>query len=199
MFDAGLPAQLKAFAEREFSRERLVWAARPDVRTAFLFSFALYLFAVPWTAFSLFWVSVPLGALYEHYAEVNIGAPKGAPIITMWVFALFGTPFVAIGLGMLCAPLFVLLKGRATLFVLTDRRLATLQGRSTVTIVSIEPRQIGQLSRKEGPDGRGTLVVSHGYERDSDGDRVERKTEFGIIDDVREVEGLVRALKAGAP
>jgi hypothetical protein len=195
MFQFGLPDSLKRFAEREFLGERLVWAAQPDIRRAFLLSFLIYLFAIPWTAFSLFWMSVPLGALYEFYSGESIGAPKGAPILMMWVFAIFGTPFLLIGFGMLLAPFYGLWKGRSTLYVLTDKRLATLEGGREVKVVSIEPSQIGSLTRKEKADGRGTLVISHGYERDSDGDRIERKTELGVIDDVRRVEQLVRALR----
>jgi hypothetical protein len=198
MFDQGIPAPLKAFAEREFAGEKLIWAARPDVRIAFFMSFGIWLFAIPWTAFSLFWISVPVTALLETYAGINIGAPKGAPSLMMWVFAIFGVPFVLVGFGMLLAPLFVLTKGRFTLFVLTGRRLAILQGRSTVRVTSFLPNEIKGFSRKEGTDGRGTVILSRGYERDSDGDSVARSTELGVIDDVRKVEQTLRDWKERA-
>jgi hypothetical protein len=38
--------------------------------------------------------------------------------------------------------------------------------------------------------------VHQGFERDSDGDLVQKKTEFGVIHDVRKVEEMVAALKA---
>jgi hypothetical protein len=41
MFDSALPAGLKAFAEREFMGEKLIWAARPDKRIAALISCAI--------------------------------------------------------------------------------------------------------------------------------------------------------------
>jgi hypothetical protein len=198
MFDSALPAGLKAFAEREFMGERLIWAARPDRRIHALLSFGIWLFAIPWTAFSLFWISVPVAALYEGYMGVNIGAPKGAPSLMMWAFAIFGVPFVLIGFGMLLAPLGVLWKGRRTLHVLTNKRFATLEGDRTVTLTTILPGEIKGFSRKEGPDGRGTLIIHRGFERDSDGDSVERKTEVGVVDGVRKLEDLVRKLKDSA-
>jgi hypothetical protein len=194
MLDAALPRGLKTFAEREFAGETLVWAARPDVKIAFLLSFGIWLFAVPWTGFSLFWISLPTAALFEAYSGTQIGAPKGAPTLAMWAFALWGVPFVLIGFGMLLAPFFTLRKGSRTLFVLTDKRLTTLQAGSSVKVISIYPQEISGLSRKEGPDGRGTLVVSLGYERDSEGGRVPKSAEFGVIPDVRKAEELVRAL-----
>jgi hypothetical protein len=196
MFDAGLPPALKAFAEREFLGERMLWAARPDRRVAALLSFGIWLIAVPWTAFALFWIAFPMSALYETYTGINIGAPKGTPTLIIWIFAIFGVPFVLIGLGMLLAPFAAIRKGWRTLYVLTTKRLAVLEGGRTVSVVSIRPDEISGLSRKEGPDGRGTLIVHQGFERDSDGDRVEKKVELGVINEVRKVEGLVAALKA---
>jgi hypothetical protein len=195
MFDAALPPGLKAFAEREFLGERMLWAARPDKRIAALLSFGIWIFAIPWTAFALFWIAFPMSALYETYSGVNIGAPKGTPPLIMWVFAIFGIPFVLIGLGMMLAPFAAIRKGWRTLYVLTNKRLAVLEGGRTISVVTIRPDEISGFSRKEGPDGRGTLTVHQGFERDSDDDRVEKKTELGVIDGVRKVEELVRGLK----
>jgi hypothetical protein len=196
MFDPQLPPALKAFAEREFLGERMLWAARPDKRIAALLSFGIWLFAIPWTAFALFWIAFPMSALYETYTGINIGAPKGTPTLIMWVFAIFGIPFVLIGLGMLLAPFAAIRKGWRTLYVLTNKRLAVLEGARTVNVINIRPDEISGLSRKEGPDGRGTLIIHQGFERDSDGDKVEKKTELGVIVDVRKVEEMVAALKA---
>ncbi len=198
MFKQELQPELKAFAAREFLGERMIWADRPDKRIAALIAGGIWLLAIPWTVFALSWTSVPVAALYEHYSGENIGAPKGGPVAMMWVMALWGTPFIAVGLGMLAMPFRVLWKGSRTLYVLTDRRLALLEGGRTVAITSIRPGEIMGLSRKEGPDGRGTLIVDQGFTVDSDGDRVPKRSEFGVIADVRRVEDLVRTLKAGA-
>jgi hypothetical protein len=198
MLDAALPPALKAFAEREFLGERLIWAERPDRKIAALMSFGIWLFAIPWTAFSLFWESMVAGPLIFDLLGYDVGGvkPKGAAGQGMiWFMALFGLPFVAIGFGMLLAPFFALRKGAQTLYVLTNKRLAVLEGRKTVTITSIMPGEISGLSRKEGPDARGTLIVSQGFEKDSDGGRQPKTTELGVINDVRKVEEMVRGLK----
>ena len=197
MFDQGLPPGLKAFAEREFAGEKLVWAARPDRRIAALLSFGLWLFAIPWTAFALFWEGAIVGPLLADWLGYEVGGAKPSGTMAhgmMWGMGFFGVPFILVGFGMLLAPFFALLKGRRTLYVLTDRRIVILEGAHTVKVVSIGPSEIKGISRKEGPDGRGTLILDQGFAKDSDGDEVARKTELGVIDDVRRVEGLVRAL-----
>jgi hypothetical protein len=201
MFDAAIPHSLKAFAEREFMGEKLIWAEKPDVRIAFLFSFGIWVFAIPWTAFALFWESMVAGPLVLDWLGYEVGGMKptgGAGRGMMAVMGLFGLPFILIGFGMLLAPVWVLRKGARTLYVLTNKRVAILNGARTVSIVSIWPKEIISLSRKEGPDGRGTLTLHQGVVRDSDGDRQEKKTELGVINNVRRVEQMVLELKERA-
>jgi hypothetical protein len=201
MFDAAIPQFLKSFAEREFMGEKLIWAEKPDVRIAFLMSFGIWVFAIPWTAFALFWESMVAGPLIADWLGYEVGGmkPTGNAMQGMvWVMALFGLPFVLIGFGMLLAPVWVLRKGARTLYVLTNKRVAILNGARTVSIVSVWPKDIISLSRKEGPDGRGTLTLHQGVVRDSDGDRQEKKTELGVIHDVRRVEQMVLELKERA-
>jgi len=197
MFDQSIPAPLRAFAEREFVGETIVWVARPDVNIAFLTSFAIWLFAIPWTVFSLFWTSVNVTALLETYTGLNVGASRGAPSLATWVFALWGVPFILVGFGMLLVPALVLRQGARTLYILTNRRLCILKGARNVEIVSVGPQEFVSLSRKEKPDGRGTLILHQGFKRDSDGDGdlLEIKIELGVINEVRRVEQLVLDLK----
>jgi hypothetical protein len=197
MFDQSMPASLKAFAEREFLGERLIWAERPDKKLVAFASFGIWLFAIPWTAFALFWESAVAGPLIMKLLgyEVTGKMPSSGGLIGMWVMALFGLPFVLIGFAMLATPFFAIRKGSRTLYVLTNKRIAILESGRSVTVTSIPPSEIGPLTRREGPDGRGTLIISQGYSLDSDGDRFECKQELGVINDVRRVEQLVRELK----
>ena len=130
--------------------------------------------------------------------RVSGNKPGNAGRYGMLAMSLFGIPFVLIGFGMLLGPFWVLRKGARTLYVLTNRRLTILEGGRTVSVVSIRPEEIVSTSRKEGPDGRGTLILQQGSYRDSDGDRQERKTELGVINDVRRVEQMVLDMKARA-
>ncbi|MGL5137509.1 MAG: hypothetical protein ACRC7G_07050, partial [Beijerinckiaceae bacterium] len=116
----------------------------------------------------------------------------------MWVMGIFGLPFIIIGFGMLAAPFVALRKAGQTLYVLTNKRLAILEGGKTISVVSVVPGEILSTSRKEGPDGRGTLILHQGYARDSDGDRVEKKTDLGVISDVRRIEQTVQGWLARA-
>jgi hypothetical protein len=194
-----LPHVMKNFAAREFVGEKLLWAARPDVRIMMLMSCGIWIFAIPWTAFALFWESMVLGPVLADWLGYEVGGmkPTGNALQSMmWVMGLFGLPFVLVGFGMLLAPYFVWRKGRRTVYVLTDKRLAILTAGRTIEIKNIIPSTIEFITRKEGPDGRGSLKLSFGFARDSDGDRVERAETLGIIDDVRSVEAMLINVKA---
>jgi hypothetical protein len=198
--DGLLPADLKQFAEREFLGEQMLWAEKPDLRRAAFLSFGIWLFAIPWTTFALFWESMVVGPLVLELLGYEFSAKEPGTSVRagMWVMGLFGIPFIAIGFGMLAVPFFALRKSGQTIYVLTNKRLAILEGGKTVSVVSIAPGQIVATSRREGPDGRGTLILHQGYTTDSDGDRVEKKTDLGVISDVRRIEQLVRGWMAKA-
>jgi hypothetical protein len=192
--DSPLPADLKQFAAREFIGEQMLWAEKPDMRIAAFLSFGIWLFAIPWTAFALFWESMVVGPLLLHMLgyEVKGPTPQGGMIALMVVMGIFGLPFVAIGFAMLATPFVKLWKGGRTVYVLTNKRLAIIEGGRKIDIVSIRPADVVSLSRKEGPDGRGTLILHQGFTVDSDGDRQERKTELGVVHDVRKLELTIR-------
>lgn len=194
MLDDALPQNLKAFAQREFVGERMMWAEKPDVSASFYLSFGIWLFAIPWTAFALFWETMVAGPVVLHALGYEVGGarPQGSMGQTMlWVMALFGIPFIAVGFYMLASPFIGLWQGKRTLYVLTNRRLAIVQGEKTIKLQSILPRDIVTMTRKERSDGRGSLSLSLGQTRDSDGDLVEKTIELGIINDTRHVEKLI--------
>jgi hypothetical protein len=194
-----LPHAMKDFVAHEFVGEKLLWAARPDVRIMMLMSCGIWIFAIPWTAFALFWESMVLGPVLADWLGYEVGGmkPHGNMGQSMlWIMGLFGLPFVLVGFGMLLAPYFVWRKGRRTVYVLTDKRLAILLSGRMIEIRNIVPSTIELITRKEGPDGRGSLKLSFGFARDSDGDRVERTETLGVIDDVRRVETLLMDIKA---
>ncbi len=194
-----LPHAMKDFTAREFAGEKLLWAARPDVRIMILMSCGIWIFAIPWTAFALFWESMILGPVLADWLGYDVGGMKPTGNVgqsMLWIMGLFGLPFVLAGFGMLLAPYFVWRKGRRTVYVLTDKRLAILTAGRMTEIKNIVPPSIEFITRKEGLDGRGTLQLSFGFTRDSDGDRTERTETLGIIDDVRRVEAMILDVKA---
>ncbi len=150
----------------------------------------LWLFAVPWTAFSLFWESM---AIRQFLSARQPG--WGGMVAVLW-----GVPFVVIGLGMMGAPFWAWRQAKRSVWILTNQRLALVtQGRRAMTIRSIYPDDILQIVRTEHEDGTGTLKLEYQATRDSDGDRKERNDIIAGVADVRGVEALIRSLKAEAP
>jgi hypothetical protein len=188
--------RLKSFITRDFIGESVQWVGRPGVAGKVLVSFGIWLFAIPWTAFALFWESMVLLPVLGDLFGYEVGGSAGTGMrLGMAVMALFGLPFVLIGFGMLLVPLFTWWKGRREVYVLSNRRLALLEAGGTMRIRSIPLEDIGEITRKERADGSGTLELSLGYERDSDGDRVRRSETLGLIPDVRAVERLLVELR----
>jgi hypothetical protein len=113
-------------------------------------------------------------------------------------FPLFGLPFVLIGLAMFASPWWAARKARRTCYAITNRRAiiwdAGWWGRMEVR--SYEPSGLGRIVRTEYADGCGDLVFEEivSYGRDSDGDRTSRTIRHGFlaIENVREVEDLLR-------
>ena len=159
--------------------ERALWVARPRPRRQ-LRALAIWLFAVPWTAFSVFWIAA---AGFSH------GAPDAGSLL----FALFGLPFLLIGIGMLAAPFAAVAAARRTVYALTDRRIVRISwGRRTVT-KSVLLTQIGPVTRSSGSDGYGDLTIETHTSSDGDGGRT---TESFRVDGVPDVAGLERLLFA---
>ncbi|NJS14969.1 MAG: hypothetical protein HC788_10590 [Sphingopyxis sp.] len=102
MVDAAQPdtarmAQLRGALERELGPdEDVLWhgwhLGQIDPR-----DFMIYVFAVPWTAFSIAWTGIAAMAI--------AGSGEDGPGLIGWAFPLFGLPFIAVGLWMLSRPL----------------------------------------------------------------------------------------------
>lgn len=173
-------AQLRAALERELgSEETVLWhgwqLGRLDPRL-----FGIYLFAVPWTAFSLMWTVLAAGA---------IGA-SGIGLVGI-AFPLFGVPFIAIGCWMLARPFVPLWERGRVLYVVTDKRVLKLAQGRTLAINTVPTERIGLAERREEADGTGTLSLAVRIGRDSDGDK---QTEHFIIGAVADVRGAQTAL-----
>lgn len=183
-----LPDDLRRALEVETARERRLWMGRTDGRLEVLAAFAIWGFAIPWTAFALFWESMVIGGLLFSGEAGGMGVVMGS------VMALFGLPFVLIGLAMLSTPWFAWRSASRTAWAITDRRLVCLTLGRTLQVASWEGHQIADVSRRERADGSGDVTVSLGFTRDSDGDRVEVKKTLRGVRDVRAVEAALRSI-----
>ncbi|HEX5056540.1 MAG TPA: hypothetical protein VFX02_08590 [Gammaproteobacteria bacterium] len=179
-----LPRGLRTVIESELQPgERIDWLGQPlPGRMAFA-ALPAVLFAIVWTAFSIFWV---YGAGAKAWIEGG----------EFQVFPLFGVPFVLIGFTMLFSPFWIMRSARYSAYVLTDRRAVLFKAglRSSVNIRSFEPAQLANLQRNQRADGSGDLVFTQDVGRDSDGDRTYRNVGFMAIQDVKGVEERVREL-----
>lgn len=164
--------------------ERLLWSAAPDPRRLKA-AFGIWLFAVPWTVFSLVWTGLAASPWLAR------------PARTAWewgfgiAFPLFGIPFIIVGLWMLYKPIQVRRDAAATLYGLTDSRIIRVVAGNTRRTESVRLDQMGPIQCKTGCDGWGTITIQTGSHVDSEGDRV---TDTFIVAGVPDIEKLHRLI-----
>ena len=179
-------------AARELRRGEIVrWAGSPEgppplAPIAFIAIFALF-----WTGLSLVWEAAALGFFWDAwFGENRSHTPRWIAV----VMALFGAPFVVVGLGMLVAPWFMIRQRRGTIYIVTDQRLLTIRrGRKRET-ESIEARQIFQVIRTDHGNGFGDVEVARSTKTDSEGDLVEARAKLEGLRDARGAEAALVAL-----
>lgn len=128
--------------------ECVVWRgmkiARVDTR-----GFAIYFFAIPWTAFALFWMTM---------AGLFSAAMAGDWLAL--VFPMFGLPFVLIGLGMLAMPFVPFMQRGRILFAVTNSRVLQLNLGRDLEVISVPASRIRDIVRRESADGSGSVDVT---------------------------------------
>jgi len=179
------PDRLALALDRELRRgERVVWEQRQIARVAYP-AFAIYLFAIPWTAFALFWTAI---------ASAGASSMDDESGFIIWAFPLFGVPFILIGLAMLGSPFLPLLSKGKVLFAVTNQRIIKLRLGRTINVESVPAERIGMIHRNERPDGSGSLKVAVGIGRDSDGDTRTDYLNIGEVADVLTAHDLIAEL-----
>ncbi|WP_265528665.1 hypothetical protein [Sphingomicrobium marinum] len=169
--------------------ERLRWHGRPREGAIKWAAFGIWLFAIPWTAFALFWT-------FMAWSGVDSMGGDGADGLLKYAFPLFGVPFILVGLAMLVGPIVGLFASTDRIHGITDRRIITLtKGKGDfVRVKSLQARHIGPIERWEGKAGRGKITIETHSTTDSDGDRRTETVNLIGIDDVKRVGELVREL-----
>jgi hypothetical protein len=74
--------------------EKMLWMGQPNPARSAVMTLPIFIFAVPWTVFSVFWITMA-------WRGTMARAAGGSGTF----FPLFGTPFLLIGLAMLSSPL----------------------------------------------------------------------------------------------
>lgn len=131
--------------------EKLLWSGKSGISTgqAIRKSFPIMLFAIPWTAFAIFWICAASGFRLPDLDNLH---PAN-------LFPLFGIPFVLVGLGMLATPFRLVRKARKIVYAVTDRRCLIIEAGRARRIRSYAGKDIGQVERTEYADGSGDLVI----------------------------------------
>jgi hypothetical protein len=180
-----LPPELRSVVEDELEvGESVLWSAQPRPGRMVWASLPIFLFAIPWTGFAVFWICGASGFQFP-----TLRGPAG-------LFPLFGLPFVLIGCTMLCAPLWAMRKAGRTLYVISDRRTILFEGGWSTTVRSFGSQSLGDITRKQRADGSGDIILERRTWRDNDGDRRTSSVGFYGIDNVKAVEALLRRLSS---
>lgn len=188
MFNQHIPRKMQDLVDRELEiGERVVWSGMPR-RTFFTpAATGTFLFGIPWTAFAVFWtLTAGIGTLFSG----------GFSIFSF--FPLFGVPFILIGIGMLSAPSGAYVKSGRTVYVITDKRAISFEGGRSTVVRSFTPERLGEVFRRERPNGYGDVIIDLAHSRDSDGDKQTEEVGFFRVRDPKEVERLLKDLSSRA-
>jgi hypothetical protein len=132
--------------------ERLLWVGRPRQGFFLRGSDAFYIpFSIVWGGFALFWETMVLTSLVRA---------RGAAGVIGVVFALFGIPFVLVGLHMMFGRFVLDARERgSTYYGVSDRRILIVSGRVSRNLASIELPRLPPLQLTEHRDGTGTITL----------------------------------------
>jgi Bacterial PH domain len=146
-------AQLRAQSELQ-SGESLYWTGTADPVRASLSALPAALFGIPFAGFAIFWITQAYHATSMMSKSAHNSFASG-----FRVFPLFGLPFLLIGLGIVLAPLWALLKSGSTVYAVTNQRVMIISGGSTRSVKSVTPADIVSIDHRERPDGSGDIVI----------------------------------------
>lgn len=170
--------------------ERILWKGQPSARPMWA-AFGIYLIAIPWTAFALFWTAM------AGSAALSMSGQGGALSWGALAFPLFGTPFIGVGIGMLAMPFWPMFLAPRTIFAVTTERLIKLvMRRSSLVSETVPADRIGSILRHERSDGVGSLRIGVRIGTDSDGDARLETFLLGEVEGVMDVEVHIETMKA---
>lgn len=128
-------------------RERVLWSGQP--RQGIMFRGA-DIFLIP---FSLFWGGF---AIFWEYSVLTQGAPP--------FFALFGIPFVVIGIYLIAGRFYVEARQREkTYYAVTSERVLIISGLIQQKVKSLSLRTLSDVSVTESKNGSGSISFGHSF------------------------------------
>jgi len=145
-------AQLRAQSELQ-PGESLYWTGVADPARAAISALPAALFGIPFAGFALFWINAAFHGTHSMNRSSN--SFTGA----FSFFPLFGVPFFLVGLGIILAPLWAYLRGRSTVYAVTNQRVMVISGGSTRSVKSCTPADIVSVDHVERADGSGDIII----------------------------------------
>ena len=161
--------------------EKLLWAGKP--RQGLLIKpsdIILIPFSLLWGGFAIFW----------EYMAISGGAP--------FFFALFGVPFVLIGIYLIIGRFFYDSWNRKnTSYAVTNKRLIIKSGVINKTISSFDIQSLSNLNVTEKPNGWGSILInSYSFQNQLFKNsgwpaNTKQKAAFEMIPEVRKVYRII--------
>ena len=177
----GIPNKIRQRVNRELEpMETIRWMEQPKPIYFTPRAKGAFIFAIPWTAFALFWT-----------AAAGVGTSNDGEVGLM---AYFGIPFIVIGLLLLSSPLWAHRRALKTVYVITDRRAITFDGGRRTTIRSYTPDKLRNVYRNENPDGTGDVILNKKEWLDSEDHHQVEELGFLRIRNPKEVERILKKL-----
>jgi hypothetical protein len=186
--------------------ERLLWCGQPSPTRAMLPRFLVWFFAIPWTAFAIFFMvmtartalSAASGAASEAGERVT-GSGSSLDFLLLFV----ALPFVFIGFAMLSVPYWLYRKAQKTMYAISDKRVLIIQmgkshdiqshGVQLHNVQSYSGEGISNTRRFERPDKSGDLVFFLPTTNKSRGDTYTTTVKvLGVIDQERSLANHAR-------
>lgn len=163
--------------------EEVVWSGEPKPRAFTPEARGMFLFAIPWTAFSIFWIG---GA--------SLGMREDMNLFTC-AFPAFGLPFVLIGFGMLSAPYFQRRTLERTAYVVTNRRVLVIDHdyRDRRSVRSYGASDLTPITKTVFEDETADLMFAVSTSG-TGSDATTKDIGFHGVRDVRGAEQAIRAL-----
>jgi len=178
------------------SGETVLWSGQPRPRLFTIQSIALFLFGLPWMAFSVFWVVMASGIVsgFGGHTSGYHGSPAPFGFFPL-IFPLFGLPFVLVGVWMLSSPYWIWRKALKTVYAVTGKRALILEPNwhGSITVRSIPPAHLADRTRTQNRDGSGDLIFTHLTTVSSSGEEgtTTQTVGFAGIPDVKAVDDLL--------
>jgi hypothetical protein len=170
--------------------ERIRWMSFPNPAGAMLTTIPMILFAIPWTAFAVFWVVTAAG--FGSETKTRPGPEEWIG----YVFPLFGLPFVLIGVGMLLSPFFAWRKAKRTLHFITDKRALTMVFGRSVSITAYMPDSFSSIRKMVAGNGSGTVHFAKEEYQSKHGTRM-REIGFGGVAQAELAAKYLEELRSG--